>query len=301
MIGLKILTALVAMAGPPTAPPLKVVTTTTDLAALAREIGGSRVTVKAMAVGTQDPHFVEPKPSLILDLRSADVFAQVGLGLEVGWAPLLLDQARNAKVRPGGRGHLDMSTAATVVDIPQGKVTRAEGDIHPYGNPHYWLGPENGKRMAAMFAQKFTELDPAGAAEYAQSLKAFESKIDGAIVEWRRLLGPVEDAKVVAYHNSWKYFLSFAGLDISGYIEPKPGIPPSPSYLAQLIADMKRDKVKVVIIDPFYDAKVPRFVAEQAGAKLLILPSSVGGAAGVNDYFGLIDHNVKALRSALAD
>ncbi|MGH7461250.1 MAG: metal ABC transporter substrate-binding protein [Longimicrobiales bacterium] len=301
MMDTGILSVLVALWAAASAPPLKVVTTTTDLAALAREIGGSRVNVKAMAVGTQDPHFVEPKPSLILDLRNADVFAQVGLGLEVGWAPLLLDQARNAKVRPGGPGHLDLSAAATVIDIPQHKLTRAEGDIHPYGNPHYWLGPENGKRMAAMFAQKFSQLDPAGAAEYAQSLKAFEAKIDAGIGEWRRLLSPVEDAKVVAYHNSWKYFLGFAGLEIAGYIEPKPGIPPSPAYLAQLIADMKRDKVQVVIIDPFYDAKVPRFVAQQAGAKLLVLPSSVGGAAGVSDYFGLIDHNVRALRNALGD
>ena len=300
---MKLLLAIIALAvGPaPPAPPLKVVTTTTDLAALAREIGGARVTVKSMAVGTQDPHFVEAKPSLILELRNADVFAQVGLGLEVGWAPLLLDQARNAKVRPGGKGHLDLSAAATVIDIPQGRVTRAEGDIHPYGNPHYWLGPENGKRMAAMFAEKFTELDPAGAADYAQALKAFDAKTNAAIAEWRRLLGPLQDAKVVAYHNSWKYFLSFAGLDITGYIEPKPGIPPSPSYLAQLIADMKREQVKVVIIDPFYDAKVPRFVADQAGAKLLVLPSSVGGAPGVTDYLGLIDHNVQALRSALAN
>ncbi|MGH7461310.1 MAG: metal ABC transporter substrate-binding protein [Longimicrobiales bacterium] len=291
---------LASSSGPPAAP-LKVITTTTDLAAIAREVGGNRVTVKAMAVGTQDPHFVEAKPSLILDLRNADVFAQVGLGLEAGWAPLLLDQARNTKVRPGGRGYLDLSAAASVLDIPAGKVTRAEGDIHPFGNPHYWLGPENGKRMADMFARKFSELDPAGAEEYKRNLQAFEAKLNTAASEWQRLLGPLENAKVVAYHNSWKYFLTFAGLTIAGYIEPKPGIPPSPGYLAQLIADMKRENVKVVIVDPFYDAKVPRFVAEQAGAKLLILPSSVGGAAGVNDYVSLLDHNVRALRSALAD
>jgi zinc/manganese transport system substrate-binding protein len=283
------------------APPLKVVTTTTDLAAIAQEIGGARVSVKAMAVGTQDPHFVEPKPSLILELRSADVFAQVGLGLEVGWAPLLLDQARNQKIRPGGAGHLDMSAAASVLDIPAGKVTRAEGDIHPYGNPHYWLGPENGKRMAGLFAQKFTALDPAGAQEYANNLRAFEAKVNAAIGEWRRLLDPFDAHRVVAYHNSWKYFLTFAGLEITGYVEPKPGIPPSPAYLADLIANMKREKVKVVIVDPFYDIKIPRFVAQQAGAKLLVLPSSVGGVKGVDDYISLIDHNVRALRNALAD
>ena len=279
--------------------PLKVVTTTTDLAAIAKEIGGSRVEVKSMALGTQDPHFVEAKPSLILDLRKADVYAQVGLGLEVGWAPLLLDQSRNANVRVGGKGHLDMAAAATVLDIPQRRVTRAEGDIHPYGNPHYWLGPENGKRMAALFATKFSELDAQNAAEYARNLAAFESKLNAAVVEWRKLLDPVDGSAVVAYHNSWKYFLTFAGMKITGYIEPKPGIPPSPSYLAELIGQMKQQNVKAIIVDPFYDLKVPRMLAERTGAKLLVLPSSVGGVKGVDNYVGLIDYNVKTLRSAL--
>jgi zinc/manganese transport system substrate-binding protein len=187
------------------------------------------------------------------------------------------------------------------MDIPAGKVTRAEGDIHPFGNPHYWLGPENGKKMAALFAQKFSELDPAGAQQYANNLRAFEARVNSAIAEWRKLLDPFGEQRVVAYHNAWKYFLTFAGLEISGYVEPKPGIPPSPSYLAELIAKMKREKVKVVIVDPFYDVKVPRFVAEQAGAKVLVLPSSVGGAKGVDNYIGLIDYNVRALRNALAD
>src|SRR5688572_14533541 len=177
MIGFKTVTAVLAMGAAALAAPLKVVTTTTDLAAIAREVGGKRVQVKSMAAGTQDPHFVEAKPSLILDMRKADLYAQVGLGLEVGWAPLLLDQARNQKIRPGGKGYLDVSGAASIIDIPKGKVTRAEGDIHPYGNPHYWLGPENGMRIATEFAHKFKELDPAGAAEYDRNLAAFKSKV----------------------------------------------------------------------------------------------------------------------------
>jgi zinc/manganese transport system substrate-binding protein len=279
--------------------PLKVVTTTTDLASIAKEIGGSNIEVKSMALGTQDPHFVEAKPSLILELRKADVYAQVGLGLEVGWAPLLLDQARNAAVRQGGKGYLDMAAAATVLDIPQGKITRAEGDIHPFGNPHYWLGPENGKKMAELFANKFSELDHANAAEYARNLTSFQSRMDAAVVEWKKLLDPVDGASVVAYHNSWKYFLTFAGMKIVGYVEPKPGIPPSPSYLADLMDKMKQQNVKAVIVDPFYDIKVPRMLAERTGAKLLVLPSSVGGVKGVDTYIGLIDYNVKALRNAL--
>lgn len=303
MLNWKLVTALTATlgSGAVEAQKLKVVTTTTDLAAIAREVGGSRVEVKAMAAGTQDPHFVEAKPSLILDLRKADVYAQVGLGLEVGWAPLLLDQARNTSIRPGGRGHLDLSQAASVMDIPAQKVTRAEGDIHPYGNPHYWLGPENGKRMAALFAERFAQLDPQGAADYANNLRAFQARVDTRVAEWRALLAPVAGSNVVAYHNSWKYFLTFAGMEITGYIEPKPGIPPSPSYLADLIARMKTTKATVVIVDPFYDPKVPRFVAERAGAKLLVLPSSVGGVKGVDDYVGLIDHNIRALRGALGN
>lgn len=299
MVVFKIFTAIVLGAAALLAP-LKVVTTTTDLAAIAREVGGQRVDVKSMAVGTQDPHFVEAKPSLILDLRKADVYAQVGLGLEVGWAPLLLDQARNQKIRPGGKGYLDVSSAASVIDIPKGKVTRAEGDIHPYGNPHYWLGPENGKRIAREFADKFKELDPAGSAEYDRNLGAFHAKVDAAIGNWRKLLDPIEDAPVVAYHNSWKYFLAFAGLEIVGYVEPKPGIPPSPSYLAELIEKMKDEKVKAIIVDPFYDQKVPKMLADRTGAKLLVLPSSVGGVKGVNEYVQLIDYNVRALRNAIA-
>ena len=299
MVGLKAFTVIAAVVAAAVAP-LKVVTTTTDLAAIAREVGGSRVQVKSMAVGTQDPHFVEAKPSLILELRKADVYAEVGLGLEVGWAPLLLDQARNQNVRPGGKGFLDMSKVATVIDIPKARVTRAEGDIHPYGNPHYWLGPENGKRIAAEFAQKFKQLDPQGAAEYDRNLAAFQGKLNIGIENWRKQLDPIEDEKVVAYHNSWKYFLSFAGLDIIGYVEPKPGVPPSPSYLAELIGKMKEEKVKAIIVDPFYDLKVPRMLAERTGAKLLVLPSSVGGVKGVDDYVGLIDYNVKALRGAIA-
>ncbi|MBI4409218.1 MAG: zinc ABC transporter substrate-binding protein [Gemmatimonadetes bacterium] len=290
---------LTAAATPLAADPLKVVTTTTDLAAIAREIGGSRVRVKSIALGTQDPHFVEPKPSLILDLRDADVFAEIGLQLEIGWAPLLLDQARNPRISRGGRGYLDFSEVATVLDIPMRRVTRAEGDIHPLGNPHYWLGPENGKRIAALFAQKFAELDPDGTREYTNHLMEFVRRLDAAAARWREQLEPYRGTPVVAYHTSWKYFLLFAGMEIVGYIEPKPGIPPSPSYLAELIERMRRAGAKAVIVDPFYDAKVPRLVAERAGATLLILPSSVGGAAEADDYISLLEYDVTKLSDAI--
>ena len=279
--------------------PLKVVTTTTDLAAIAQAVGGERVRVRAISAGTQDPHFVEAKPSLILELRDADVFAQVGLGLEVGWAPLLLDQSRNRSIAVGGRGHMDLSAAASVLDVPRARVSRAEGDVHPYGNPHYWLGPENGKRMAVLFAEKFAELDPDGARAYTENLQAFVKDVMVAEARWRKQLAPYAGAPVVAYHNSWKYFLLFADLEVVGYVEPKPGIPPSASHLADLIGRMRRTGARAVIVDPFYDPKVPRLVAERAGAELVVLPSSVGGVPGADDYIALLDHNVQRLVAAL--
>lgn len=278
---------------------LKVVTTTTDLASIARAVGGERVTVRAIAAGTQDPHFVEPKPSLILELRDADVFAQVGLGLEVGWAPLLLDQARNRSIAQGGAGFMDLSVAASVLDVPEGRVTRAEGDVHPYGNPHYWLGPENGKRMAVRFAERFAQLDPDGARYYTDNLQAFIKRVMEGEARWRLQLEPYAGTPVVAYHASWKYFLLFAGLDVVGFVEPKPGIPPSASHLAGLIERMRRVDARAVIVDPFYDPRMPRLVAERAGAELLVLPSSVGGVEGADDYIGLLDHNVRRLVAAL--
>jgi zinc/manganese transport system substrate-binding protein len=278
---------------------LFVVTTTTDLAAIAREAGGSRVDVRSLAIGTQDPHYVEPKPSLILDLRRADVYAQIGLGLEIGWAPVLLDQARNPQVHRGGRGHLDLSTVAEVLDVPRTRVTRAEGDLHPYGNPHYWLEPENGLRMAAAFAAKFAELDPGGAEEYERNRAAFQSRLEAARGRWRAQLAPHAGAPVVAYHASWKYFLEFAGLTIIDYIEPRPGIPPSPRHLADLITRMTSVRARAVIVDPFYDLRVPRTVSERGGARLLVLPSSVGGVPAVESYLDLFDHNVRSLVDAL--
>jgi len=293
--------ALLLAAAPLGAQALDVVTTTTDLASIARAIGGERVRVRSIAAGTQDPHFVEPKPSLILALRDADVFAQVGLELEAGWAPLLLEQARNPAIRPGGRGHLDLSTAVTVLDVPEGRVSRAQGDIHPYGNPHYWLDPANGQRMAAAFAARFAELDPSGAAVYHANLQSFTERLQEAGARWRELLAPYRGTPVVAYHNSWKYFLRYTGLEIVGYVEPKPGIPPSPAHLAELIESMRQRSARAVIVDPFYDSRTPRMLAERAGARLLVLPSSVGGAPGVNDYIQLIDHDVRSLVNAIRE
>jgi zinc/manganese transport system substrate-binding protein len=281
-------------------PPIRVVTTTTDLASIAATIGGDRVEVASFALGIQDPHYVEPKPSLVLGLRRADLYAQIGLQLEVGWAPLLLNQARRPSLQPGGDGHLDLSAYVEVRDVPTTRVTRAEGDVHPFGNPHYWLDPRNGLRIAEAFAARFGELDPSGANIYDQNLLRFEEDLHSAISRWEGLLEPLRGTPVVAYHSSWRYFAEFSGVEILDYIEPKPGIPPAPQHLAEVIERMNGAGVKVIVMEPFYDTRIPQTVAERAGAQLLVLPSSVEGIDGVDDYIALLDHNVRRLVAALS-
>jgi zinc/manganese transport system substrate-binding protein len=296
-----VLTSAVPAPAPssPVEQPLRVVTTTTDLADLARTVGGDRVDVRSLALGEQDPHFVEARPSLILELRRADLYAQIGLDLEVGWAPLLLDQARNPGIQPGGRGHLDLSTHVEVLDVPVTRVTRAQGDVHPFGNPHYWLAPENGRRMAEAFAGHLSELDPEGTATYQENLDRFLGRLDQAEARWRERLAPHRGTPVVAYHASWRYFLEFADLELAGLVEPLPGIPPGPRHLAELVDRMSRAGVGLVLVEPFYDPRIPATVARRAGARVLTLPSSVGGMPGVESYIDLLDHNVERLVDAL--
>lgn len=278
---------------------LRVVTTTTDLADLARVVGGERVEVRALAFGEQDPHFVEPRPSLILELRRADLYAQIGLDLEVGWAPLLLDQSRNPRIQPGGPGHLDLSAFVDVLDVPTRRVTRAEGDIHPFGNPHYWLAPANGRRMAEAFARRLSELDPGGSEIYAGNVADFMERLDELEEGWLRMLAPHRATPIVAYHASWRYFAAFAGMEILGFVEPLPGIPPAPRHLAELVDRIDQASAPVIIVDPFYDLRVPETVARRSGADVLVLPSSVGGVPGVDSYLNLLDHNVRRLVDAL--
>jgi ABC-type Zn uptake system ZnuABC Zn-binding protein ZnuA len=286
---------------PPTARPvLDVVTSTTDLRDIAQEVGGTRVSVVNISEGYQDPHFVEAKPSFILKLRDADVFAFVGLDLEIGWMPLLVQGARNPKIMQGGSGYLDVSKAIPVIDVPSGNVDRSQGDVHPLGNPHYWLDPENGRRIARLFQQRFTQVDPAGAAVYAQNEKAFEAKVNGAERSWADERAKMKGKPVVAWHTSWRYFAEYSGVNIVGFMEPKPGVPPSPSHLASLILTMKRTGAKVIIMEPFYDRKMADFVASKTGAQVLILPPSVGGVKGIDDYVQLLDYDLKKVAAAVS-
>ena len=278
---------------------LNVIATTEDLASIAREVGGDHATVEAIARGYQDPHFVEAKPSFILKLQKADVLVLVGRELEIGWLPPLIQQSRNSKIQPGAAGYLDASLQASILEVPTGQVTRAMGDVHPLGNPHYWMDPENGKRVGKEIADKLSELRPNDKAFYQQRLADFTSRLDAAEKRWMADMAPYKGTKVVTYHRSFPNFAERFGLDIIGYVEPKPGIPPSPQHTLDLINEMKRQNVKVMLIEPYFDLKTPNAIGRDTGAQVLVMPPSVGGVKEITDYFALFDYDIKLLTDAI--
>jgi zinc/manganese transport system substrate-binding protein len=291
--------ALVLAAAPASAT-VRVVTSLQDFASIADAVGGKRVETFALARGYQDPHFVEPKPSFVLKLSKADMLVVAGLELEVGYLPPLLDQSRNEKIRPGAAGYLDASNGVDILERPTGTVTRAMGDVHPYGNPHYWLDPENGRIIARAIAGKLSQLDPSGAAEYQSNLAAFEAKLTEGEKRWDAALAPYAGTELVTYHTSWPNFLKHFKLAAAGYIEPKPGIPPSPSHTVEIIDLMRARKIPVILMEPYFDRKTPQQIAEKTGATLLVFIPSVGGVPEAKDYFALFDYDVKMLADALA-
>jgi zinc/manganese transport system substrate-binding protein len=293
--------AAAALFASPAAAQLTVVTSTTDLADLASEVGGRLVRVTHISEGYQDPHFAEAKPSFVLQVRKADVFAFVGLDLEVGWMPLLIQGARNPKVSPGGAGYLDVSSAIDVLDRATTRVDRSMGDVHAAGNPHYWLDPENGRKIARLFERKFSELDPKNSAAYAANRNAFEDRLNEAERAWRPLIAAIKGKPIVAYHTSWKYFAEYTGMNIVGFMEPKPGVPPSPSHIAGLIQTIQRTGAKAIIMEPFYSRKDADFVASKTGAKVVILPPSVGGLRNkkIDDYIDLLKYDIDLVANSL--
>lgn len=278
---------------------LKVVTSTEDLASLTREVGGDRVDVKSIGRGYQDPHFIEPKPSFLLLLKNADLLEVVGLELEIGWLPPLLDQSRNNSIRPGATGYLDVSQGVEILDRPSGAVNRSMGDVHPLGNPHYWLDPANAVRIAIQIRNRLAQLRPADAGYFDQRLNAFKVRINDANKRWLAAMAPFKGAKIVTYHNSWPNFTRHFSLNVVEHIEPKPGIPPSPSHTLQVINTVKREGIKAIVMEPYFDRKTPQSIAERTGAKVVVLYPSVGGKAGLDDYFKLFDYNVNELVKAL--
>jgi zinc/manganese transport system substrate-binding protein len=280
---------------------LNVVTSTQDLASIVKEVGGDKVVVESLAKGYQDPHFVEAKPSFILKLNKADLLVVVGRELEIGWLPPLITQSRNAKIAPGGPGYLDASLTAKILEIPTGQITRAMGDVHPQGNPHFWLDPDNGRRVAKEVQDKLTELSRGDAAYFQQRYADFDRRLTEATKRWRAAMAPYRGVKVVTYHRSWPNFTDAFGLDVMGYVEPKPGIPPSPAHTLDLEQEMKRQNVKIVLVEPYFDLKTPNAIGRDTGAKVLVMPPSVGGVKEVNDYFQLFDYDINLVVNAIKE
>ena len=279
---------------------LKVVTTIQDLASLTNEVGGDKVDVTAIARGYQDPHFVEPKPSFLMLLKNADLLEVVGLELEIGWLPPLLDQSRNPKIHVGAQGYLDVSQGVEILDRPTGVVNRSMGDVHPMGNPHFWLDPANAVRIAIQIEKKLVELRPGDKLYFDDRLNNFKIRINDANKKWLAMMAPYKNAKVITYHNSWPNFARHFGLDVVGFVEPKPGVPPSPSHTLEVINLIKAQNIKVIAMEPYFDTKTPQSIAEHSGAKVVILYPSVGGAkSGTDDYFQTIETNLRNLIGAL--
>jgi ABC-type Zn uptake system ZnuABC Zn-binding protein ZnuA len=278
---------------------VNVVTTTEDLASLTREIVGDRVNVEALARGYQDPHFVEPKPSLILKLQRTDLLILVGRDLELGWLPALIQQSRNARIQPGAQGYLDASLTARILEIPTGQITRAMGDVHPLGNPHYWLEPGNGRRIAQAIARTLAEVSPADAAYFSQRYADFDRRLAEAEKRWDSMMAPYKGLKIVTYHRSWPNFAERFGLDVIGYVEPRPGIPPSAAHTRDLIQEMRRQNVKILLVEPYFDLKTPNAIARETGARVLVMPPSVGGVKEAANYLELFEYNINLLITAV--
>ncbi|HEY3447544.1 MAG TPA: metal ABC transporter substrate-binding protein [Myxococcales bacterium] len=276
---------------------LKVVTTTQDAAALTRAVGGDRVDVKALAKGFQDPHFLDAKPTFMLDLNRADLVECIGLELEIGYLPALIAGAHNDKINSGEPGYLDLSQFIAPLEVVPA-ADRSQGDIHPNGNPHYWLDPENGRQMARGIAARLAQLDPAGKDAYAANLAAFEKALTAKEAEWDKAMARLAGQPILTYHRSWTYFAKRFKLEVVGFIEPKPGIPPTPQHTLDLIRLAEAKGVKVQLMESFYDDRMPRLIASKSGAKLAQVPNSVGGTEQVKTYFDLFDAIVGAVTKA---
>src|SRR5580765_1545223 len=290
--------ALVTAMGARAEAKLRVVASIETLADLSKQVGGDRVEVTALSRGYQDPHFVEAKPSLVLALNRADALVYVGLDLEIGWLPPLVQQSRNARIQRGQPGNIDASTSIKPEDIPNvpSDQLRALGDIHPLGNPHYWIPPKNARAIARLIAERLTALDAGGAATYKAELARFEGQLAAKEKQWEGAAAPLRGTRVVTYHKSWSYVAHWLGLEEVGYIEPKPGTPPTANHTAQLVDLMKKTGVKLVIVESFYPNTMAKFVADNGKARLVAAPSNVGATPAIRTYFDLVDAVLAAIK-----
>lgn len=311
--------------------------TVPELGSLIREAGGDRVSISVFVKGTEDPHFVEAKPSFIKTLSECDLYVQMGMELEAGWAPVLLRNARNGKVLPGARGYVDAATVIAPLEVPTAPVDRSMGDVHPFGNPHYLTDPLNGLKVAALIRDKLSELQPNSVAYFAERYTAFRQRLGAAMVGetlankyefeklallfqrgklidflksqgedaqlggWLALMRPYHDAQVVTDHNMWPYFAERFGLHIAGTLEPKPGIPPTTAHLSAIIQHMKANQIPVVLTTAYYEPRYAQLVSENTGAKIAAMAHQVGAQPGTDDYVSMSDYNVRQLAKALGN
>lgn len=277
---------------------LRVVATTPDLASVAREIAGNRANVVALAKATEDPHFVDAKPSFVVTLNRADALVEGGAELELGWLPPLLENSRNSKIAAGAPGHIVASEGIRLLEIPT-SFDRSKGDIHSLGNPHFMIDPVAAKTVARNIANHLGQIDPKNAATYNANLAKFNGRIDAKLAAWQQQLAPYRGAKIVTYHRDFIYLAQRFGLTIVDELEPKPGIAPSPAHLAQVIGKMRANNVKVILVQPFQNRKTAETVARQTGATVLDTPQQPGAASNTNSYFDMMDNLVGALARGL--
>ena len=282
----------------PSAAELKVVATLPDLGAVARDIGGDKVTVTVLAKPTEDSHFVDARPSFVVQLRTADVLIDGGAELELGWLPPLLQNARNPKLDPGQPGRVQASQGIRLLGAPT-TLTRAAGDVHALGNPHFMIDPIIAKAVAQHIAQSFAAVDPANAALYEANYKKFEATINARLQQWGRTLLPFKGQQVAAYHESWVYFAHRFGFKIDIFLEPKPGIPPSPSHLAEVIEKMKAGRVKAILVEPYHNRKIAEKVAVATGAQVVDMAQFPGALPNTESYVSLIDALVSRVAAGL--
>jgi len=273
---------------------LRVVATTPDLASVAREIGGDKVNVVALAKPTEDPHYVDAKPSHIVTLNRADALIEGGAELELGWLPPLLENSRNSKISAGAPGRIVASDGVKMLEIPT-SFDRSKGDVHSLGNPHFMIDPVTVRIIARNIASHFAQIDPKSAATYNGNLARFNTKLDAKYADWQRQLAPYRGARIVTYHKDFVYLAQRFGLTIVDELEPKPGIAPSPAHLAQVIGKMKSTNAKVILVQPFQNRKTAETVARQTGAVVLDVPQQPGAVPNTTTYFDMMDNLVKTL------
>lgn len=293
------LALLAALAAPRARADVKVVTTTEGLAALAREVGGGAVRVESLSRGVQDPHFVDANPMLAVKLRSADLLVDVGADLEIGWLPPLVTQSRNAGIRPGGPRRLTAASAVTLLDLPTGPVDRGQGDVHPAGNPHFLTDPQRALQVARAIAERLAAIDPGSAAAYRERLAALERRLGAATARWKEALAPLRGRKLLTRHRTLTYFLAWTGLETAGELEPRPGVPPSPAHLAGMVEVAKREGVKAIVVENYYDTRSADAVSRFSGARVVQVPGDVGGEPAVTSYERYVEVLVTRIGGAL--